>query len=858
MVDALSAHLLSRSPCCNPSNHGDLHTVNRKPRFAVAMVSLVLMYSSATALAGSACENPDTAARQQASELDWVPLSQLTEAQRAALPTACCGAYITPARDDMDASADPAVSALRARADSSEARFQSDVVMHGNVQITQGFRSVRADTATYDQASRKIDISGNIQLREPGLLLRAERANVDIDHGNALLEDAQFVLHETRVRGTAKRLEKFGDRLFQLENSRFTSCEPGSNLWSVAGSQINIYPEQHYGTARHMRLNILNIPVLYAPYMRFPVGKERLTGFLYPSVGIDRSKGIDELEIPFYWNIAPNADMTITPRYLEVHGAILDTEIRHLSSHFKTQAELSYMQSDSGNYRQQDLALIERGLRADYTDEERWLLQVEQTGGKNQRWSTVIDYTDLSDTDYIRDVNGGALDENRQAFVTQMAAADYRSDHWLVGIKAEELRLLTEAQLPYRQLPHINAEGDYRFGDWQVDLLHEYTEFDVNSNYTEPTDTLIVGNRLRTDYQLTWDKESSWGFVKPAVAYNTLSYDLDERALAARSDSSPKLQMPQASIDSGLYFERANNSSRFLQTLEPRLFYLYREHRDHSDLYGITGNNLSVNFDTAPLTFSYDQLFRDTRFAGGDRLDDANQVSISLSNAWIEQTTGVERLRMSIGQIIYFDERKVGLAAVNDEELEDQENTSPIALQITGQLNAGLSFNSDLTYDDRTKKIDTISTSLRYLDQNYRIFNIGYRYTRDPVVLSPLNPTPQIGEELNQLDASVIWPVSTQWSVIARSNYDFHYDLELDSFAGLEYNDCCYRVRVMARRWLNFDYSADFLENVTHDDYRQGVFIDLQLKGLGSISERIGKLLDKAVVGYSERERAMR
>src|SRR5690606_33571099 len=161
----------------------------------------------------------------------------------------------------------------------------------------------------------------------------------------------------------------------------------------------------------------------------------------------------------------------------------------------------------------------------------------------NQRWSTRIDYTDLSDTDYLRDVNSSALDANRQAFVTKLAAADYRSDHWLVGIKAEELQLLTVAQLRYRQLPYINADGNYRLGDWQIELNHEYTQFGINSNYNEDTTHLSVGERLRTDYELTWDKDFSWGFFKPGVAYKTLSYDLDEAALAAASDEAPRLQI---------------------------------------------------------------------------------------------------------------------------------------------------------------------------------------------------------------------------------------------------------------------------------------------------------------------------
>lgn len=864
MVDALPAHLLRCNHLSSADSSFDLLRppagLKRRP-LHVAVALGILLSLPLSAAATKSCDNPSAAAQIQAEQLNWVPLSELTEAQRDALPTACCGGYITPLRNDEDAQADPATSTLRASADSSDAQLQSEIVMKGNVQITQGYRTIRADHATYSQTERKAGIYGDIQIREPGLLLRAERANLDIDNGDATLENAQFVLHETRIRGAAERLEKFGDRLFRLEDGRFTSCEPGSRLWSVAGSEIQIHPEKHFGTARHMRLNIMDVPVLYAPYIRFPVGKERLTGFLFPSLGADtRRKSVDDVAIPFYWNIAPNYDMTLIPRYLSEHGSLLDVEARHLSHLFETAAEVSYMPNDNGNYDSLARQRIEDGLKTDYTDEERWLLKVNQIGGKGERWSTLIDYTDLSDTDYLLDVNSSSLDANRQAFLTQVATADYRTDHWLVGIKAEEFRLLTKNQLHYRELPSINADGDYRFNDWRLTLANQYTHFDRNSHYTGDRATLLLGERLRTDYSLTWNKELQWGFFKPGVAYRTLGYQLDHLALVDPSVDSPRLQSPQASLDTGLYFERDLNVSgeSFVQTLEPRLFYLYNKYDDHSPLYGLTSNNRPLNFDTASLTFNYNQLFRDTRFAGGDRLDDANQVTFGLSSAWIEQATGIERLRMSIGQILYLEDNRVHARELTPEEIARQEETSPIAAQVLGQLDNGLRLQGDLFYDHRTEQVEGGSVSLRYMDENYRIFNLAYRYTRDPISGNPTNPLQVSSEPLDQLDAAIIWPVSNQWSVIARSNYDFRYNLELDTFAGLEYNDCCYRVRVMARRWLDFDYSENFLERVTSNDYRQALMVDIQLKGLGNISERIGNLLDKAIIGYSNREQSLR
>ncbi len=820
-------------------------------------LALLAVLVANPAHADSLCAKPTEKTLAEAEALDWVPYDQLTPEQQAALPTACCGAYITPERFDEDAGASPAQSALRASADASEARLQSDILMRGRVEITQGYRSIRADSATYDQATRQAEIRGNIQMREPGLLLRAEAAQVDIDQGNASLSEAQFVLHETRIRGTADSLEKFGDRLFRMRGSRFTSCEPGSNIWTLAGSEIKIHPEEHYGTARHMRLMVFDVPILYSPYARFPVGNQRLTGFLFPSLGFNSDWGIEDAEVPFYWNIAPQYDMTFIPRYTDEHGALLSVEARHLAPLFETQLNTSYMPDDRGNYSQRDRERIAQGIKTDHTGEERWLLQLRQLGGQGRRWTTEVDYTDLSDTDYLRDINPSSLDANRQAYVTQKIAADYRGDTWRLGIKGEEYRLFTQTQLPYRELPRVHANGSYRLDDWRLQLLNEYVRFGRNSNFTGDPASLVPGERLRTDYRLTWNKEWVWGFFKPGVAVRSLSFQLEDNALTAAQDTSLSWHSGQASLDTGLFFERSLNlrDQGYRQTLEPRIFYLYNSYTDQTALDTLGRDGRSLNFDTTMLTFNYHQLFRHTRFAGGDRLDDAEQITLGVSSAWIEESTGLERLRLSLGQINYLEDPRVSLVAPV-EDAPRAEKSSPIAAQISGDLNDQLRLTSDLLYDHRSRQLTGASLGLRYRDEDYRIFNIAYRYNREAEVINPAAPLS--GRPQDQLDVSTIWPVSRQWSLIARSHYDFHHKLELDTFAGLEYNDCCYRIQLMARRWLDFDYSDNFLTLASQDDYKKGVFMDIQFKGLGNLGEKVGKLLDKAIIGYHEREASLR
>jgi LPS-assembly protein len=797
---------------------------------------------------------------EQLRELDWVPLDELTPEQRAQVPTACCGAYVAPPRDDAESEMDPEKANIFGTADYSESEKQTKFIMRQDVRLTQGRRSFRADTFTFDKSTREAELDGSIQVREPGLLLRADKAYVDTNSGDARLDNARFVLYETRVRGRAGSLQKFGDRVISLDQGTFTSCEPGDNTWSIRGSNITLHNDKHYGTATHMRLHIKDIPVVYAPYFRFPIGPDRLTGFLFPSIGLDKNDGIGEFSAPFYWNIAPNYDATITPRYLANHGYMLATELRHKSLLFDTELGGSVLNNDrSGN----------TGRASDQIDEtylgkDRWQYSLEQHGGRNQPWSTEIDYTDVSDTDYIRDVDSSSVDLNRQAYIRQRIAAGYTSEHWQLGAKAEEFRLLTSSQLPYRELPRLRADGEYRFNDWLLELDNEFTKFGMNRYFEEdPTNALykadlITGERLRTNYRVTWDKEYTTGYIKPGVGLKTLGYQLEATNLRDDVDNNQQFSAAQGSLDMGLFFERdkALFGTNFTQTLEPRAFYLYRDYENQDSLYGLTSSASYVNFDTSDLIFTYQQLFRDSRFSGGDRIDDANHLALGVTSRFVDTDSGVERLRMSIGQISYFEDRQVSILN-NDGAYANRRTSSAVAGQLSAQIGDHLRINNDVLYDHQQDKINTVSTSLHYMDEQYRILNVGYRYSRDPVSLSPLETNQNIGKTLNQLDITSLWPVSNQWALIARANYDFTYNAELDAFAGLEYTDCCYRVRVLARQWVDFDFSPDFMENLSNDDYDRGVFIEVQLRGFGSLSQRISNLLDKAMFGYGEREESL-
>lgn len=824
-----------------------------------------LMLAASPAVLAQAAETDVETARDA---LDWVPEEALSDAQRQALPTACCGIYVAPEETHPEAGEAPESSPIRVSADRSTSTSQTRHALEGDVEILQGSRSLRAERVELDQDGQRGNASGDIRIREPGLLLRGESATMKMDSGDMTLDDARFVLYETRIRGEADRLEKLGDRFIGLERGSLTTCEPDSDAWQFKGQDINIYPEKHYGTARHARMEVFNVPVFYTPYLRFPVGDQRQTGFLYPSFGHSSRNGI-EASVPFYWNIAPNMDATITPEYMQERGTLWNLEWRHLSRYFETQVAGGYLDEDRGrgDGRQRDVTGEPTEPGNPHFGEERWQLQVQQEGGRNQRWSTEIDYTDLSDNDYLRDFNSNGLDVNRTAQVAKRGRVSYQADHWLLSAKAEELRALSTGRWPHRELPRINADGQYRWGDWVLGLRNEYVYFDVNSTFEasnpDAVATLPTGERFRTDYSLTWDKEWLWGFFKPSARVKSLSYRLNEDNVLPDANAEPSLVVPQGTLDMGLYFERDSSlfGRGFLQTLEPRVFYFYSQYEDHSDLFGVTAANRPLLFDSKPLTFQYNQLYRTTRYSGGDRIEDANQVSLGLTSRLIDPLTGVEHLNVGIGQIFYFEDRRVTLTSPDfqydpsaDPDAERPEETysrSELAGQFSARLNDRWNINGNVAYNQYENRLGSANASIRYHDESDRIVNLGYRYTHRPPAPGFEDPTDFEERALDQVDLSFYLPVAGQWGVIGRANYDLTYEKELDTFIGLEYDDCCYRVRIMARRWLDFDYTPDFLSRVTREDYDESIIFDIQFKGLGSINRSVGELLEKVIPGYN-------
>lgn len=772
-----------------------------------------------------------------------IPAERLIPAEQLKrLETGCCGIYLPPIRDDEEANDLPENSPARIISKGGMTGNPETVLRFtGGVSVVQGSRQLTADNLEMNELEQSASMDGNIQIREGNSLIIGDSAQLNRETGEANIENSQFIFYETGLRGKASSISRDDDASMTLTDGEFTQCEPGQEHWLIKGSEITLDQNDETATGKNIRLELGGVPVFYFPYISFPTGNTSKSGLLYPSFSSD------DFPLPIYWSIAPNYDLTFTPRYLRERGVSYELETRHLNSLFETTIAGAWLGNARDEVSDNEESAIEDGsiTRAEATlfdGEDRWLGSIQQIGGTGQRWFSKIDYTKVSDYAYFHHIDTANLDINRGTHLRQSGEVGYQFENWLMNGRVEQYQsIVLNSEEPYQQKPRISAVADYQWQNFSLSMKNEITRFE----HREIDADHIQGERLRLDYQADWTKEWLWGFFKPTVLLKTLAYQLDDKFLTATDNDNPNFVVPQASIDFGLFFERDGQwfGKSYLQTFEPQLFYFYSQYEDQSDIISTGINQRPIDFDTSELTFSYSQLFRHTRFAGGDRIDDANQLSIGLTSRFIGKT-GVERLRLSIGQIYYRDDRRVTLLNSNPlTEPQLRQSKSQIAGQVSAQLTDSWRVTSDILYDPAERHADKGSLSVRYLDDQFRIFNLSYRYTRKPLT----------GLDDSQLETSFVWPIAGNWSIIGRNVHDFTYDRELDSILGIEYTSCCYRVRLMGRKWLDNE-----LINVVDNEnleYDQGIFLEIHLRGLGlNIGNRIGNALSEGIMNYDRRE----
>ena len=502
---------------------------------------------------------------------DWVKKEHLSPAEQANIAPGCQGAFIDPL-SHVDKDLDPNNFPLLGSAETGVFEEERSFLLEGNVLVTQGPRSIHTGRMSFNKDSYEASLEEGVTLRQPNVLIRGEEARVNGSNNTARFEDALFVIHGLHLHGSAGLIEQKSDNTIVLSDGRFTSCEPESqNGWELEGKEIRIERDSNTGIGKNVKLKLGPMPIAYIPYIEFPVGEERKSGILFPS--ISTSDGID-FSLPYYWNMAPNYDSTWAPRYISGRGAMLDMEFRHLHKYFETDINLAALPNDKGGNNDDLDRLIDQGqITAEearpYLGDDRWIAHISQLGGNatQSRWYSKIDYTKTSDRDYLRDIGTSTFNPVNDTHLKQLLSVGYLFENWHISALAQDYQMLLDLDSPYQRRPQLNAVGNYNFGDFQVSLDHEYTAFDHDNLRWRNDDIIITGQRLATDYRLRWEQRKPWGFIAPELGHKQSLYKLDDDPAITSNELNPSISATQLSLDSGLIFEHPGG--RFLQTFEP-------------------------------------------------------------------------------------------------------------------------------------------------------------------------------------------------------------------------------------------------------------------------------------------------
>ncbi|MDY0835808.1 LPS-assembly protein LptD [Pseudomonas sp. SED1] len=820
------------------------------------------------------------------SHLDWVPREKLTAAQLAETGPYCSGAYIEPIRPGMNDKTNKSDAPTFIGAKVSRYEQEQQVAsLAGDVVMRQGSMQVEADEANLYQAENRGELNGNVRLRDNGALLVGDHAEVQLDTGAAKVDNAEYVMHKSRIRGNALYAKRAENAIIRLKDGTYTTCEPNSNAWQLKGNNITLNPATGFGTATNVTLRVKDIPILYTPYIYFPIDNRRQSGFLPPSFSTGSETGFT-LVTPYYFNLAPNYDATLYPQYMTKRGMLMEGEFRYLTKSSEGQFGGAYLNDDSD----------ERKLQTDY-EKTRYMLNWQHKGGLDSRVLTQVDYTNISDPYYFQDLKSYQEGIKTQDYVNQQGSVTYRGDTYQARLNLQAYQLATVSQItPYNRLPQVTFNGTLPYHPAGLDFSYdtEAVRFDrdlekgiftdENGAQSLRLDSYVLGlnrangNRLNLAPSVSLPLDWTYGYIKPKLKYVYTKYDLDldstgkndlltnragASSLGEEFKSSQDRAIPIASIDSGLYFDRDTQwfGKTYRQTLEPRLFYLYVPEKDQTDI---------PVFDTSESTFDYDSLFRENRFTGSDRIGDENKLSLGVTNRWIEEN-GFERQRISVGQAVYFKDREVQLPGIDPATRDDaHSNVSPIALDYEFRFNRDWRATANYNWDTESRSPRSGSAMFHYQpeDNPNKVVNLGYRYRNDQVVYNQLTGKWQFGGDygtpgtenfvkdyykIQQHDFSMMWPIIPQWNLITRWQYDYARNRTLEAFGGFEYDNCCWKLRVINRYWVSNDEYSQIAPLNEKGDH--GLFFQVVLKGLGGLTgAKVESFLDKGIEGYRERE----
>lgn len=775
-------------------------------------------------------------------QLDWQPWGEDRPAEAL-----CRGVYIMPA---YRLPAGDVPDQVRSESDTAYYGDDGETILGGEVILRRADTQLESPRVSVPPERERAFAEGPLALRDLNLLVRGEAGEVSLVTDAASIDAAHFVVHDRHLRGDAMQLERLEDGRFRLTSASFTTCDPGDNLWQLVTGDLVLDRESGFGTARHARLEMGNVPVFYWPWVRFPIDDRRHTGFLWPEIGL--SGGALDYAQPFYWNIAPNHDATLTPRWISDRGLLLGGEYRYLFPTDAGQIEGAYLSSDGGGSDEPGAASRR------YEGEDRWYVDYRHTGRFDTRTSYNLRYGAASDGRYFDDY--GSIFGDDPNNMPRLAQIDYRGDVWRLDARAQGYQRLDDPlrdrDKPFYRLPSLTADARWvqpggLYQEWRSNVTYFWR--DVNEVTLSREREAAVGTRLHLAPATGWRFDQSWGHLEPRVEWLYTAYDLDYGERDTERDTTLQRAVPVTSIDGGLIFERELElgGRPYRQTLEPRVNYAYVPARDQREF---------PDFDTSERALSWNQLWSPYRFSGADRVGDLNRVSVGVDSRLLEDDRGRERLAFGIGQAFYFDDRHIDMDGDPDtlpvppEQGGDFESwynatrdRSSLVTRLDWQINDAWRSRWQWIYDDKQQRTERTSLDLSYRSQAGHVLNLGYRWELqgfDPSVEPDDDEFRDYNRE--EYDLSFAWKLSPRVDLIGRAVYDYTNERLLDQLAGVQWNDCCYGLQVVWREWVD-DQGTASIEN---DTTERGLFLRFVFKGLGGVGGDAGDYFERAIPGY--------
>ncbi|MCP1661284.1 LPS-assembly protein LptD [Neisseria perflava] len=705
------------------------------------------------------------------------------------------------------------VDYTRVTADYVNGQNQVSVHAKGDVIIERNQDVLNSDWAHYDQATDTVTAGDQFTLYQDGSVVRGKQIEYNLTNRTGVTDNARFATEKDgrRLQSVSEKAEMKGPGLYNLINTKFNTCAPGDASWYIKAQNVEADENTGIGVAKKATLVFGGVPVLYTPWADFPINGSRKSGFLVPTF----STGSDgfEMTLPYYFNLAPNLDATLTPGIITSRGVHLGGQLRYLQPKYSGVFEGDWMPHDSKNDKHSN-------NRYEFKWNHKQQFTAHLSGG--------VDFNTVSDNDYHRDFYGSSATENVN--LNRQAWLNYNNRFW--GGNFDSSLMVQKYQTlanengykdePYAIMPRLSGRWQKQIGNAQVNVFGQFTRFQHDDKQS--------GNRLVLYPSVKWDFHNQWGYIRPKVGVHYTRYDLD--SFGSLSSRTVSHTLPIINVDTGMTFERKATlfGREFLQTLEPRLFYNYIPTKSQNDL---------PNFDTSENTFTYEQLFRENLYSGNDRINSSNSLSAAVQTRILNSKTGAELLRAGIGQKFYF---------TNDTVLLDgtvssyERNRSDWVAFLHGKVSDTVRLDFDIHYNQNDNRAESYAAGIVYSPEPGKALSARYKYGRNERLYLQSDSTYYYGE-LSQVDIGGQWPITKNLSAIARYNYEIKAHHPLDILAGVEYkSNCgCWSASVVAQHYVTGETSS-----------KNAVFFTLQLKDLSNLGKNPSEKLRLAIPGYSK------